>query len=158
MERTKYAVAGRQGPSWAFSALLVLMTACIVGWDAARTSDDLVVRAKRFVVVDDKGVDVAELGYNDGAVRLRIPSKAGEPGIAIGSFRDGSRGMVLFDDEGIPVAEFSLRSARSSPSLWLGDRESNLQKRPKVIINGDKNGRPNIILLDKEMKQLWQAP
>lgn len=121
-------------------------------------TDPQVVRAQKFIVTDDEGRAVGEFGFDQGSVRLRIPSEKGETGVTVGVFRDGNRGVVLFDQRGEALAELSIRTDRSQPTLWLGDRNLPVAKRPRAILYAEADGASGLVLYDKDGTAVWRAP
>jgi hypothetical protein len=119
---------------------------------------DDVVRAKKFIVVDDQGRDVGEFGIEGESIRLRIPGEKGGPGVFVGVQKNGTHGIILFDGENQPLAEFSMRSEKSTPTVWLGTGDVPVSERPRVILYADKNGAPGLVFFDKNGKLISQTP
>jgi hypothetical protein len=110
-----------------------------------------VVRAKRFVVVDDAGQEVGEFGFDQGSVRLRIPGKRGEPGVFVGTHREGTRGVVLFDGAGQPIGEFILPGNDYPPLLRMRTREQAAgEQGRRLALYVAPDGWPGLSFYDKD--------
>jgi hypothetical protein len=78
--------------------------------------------------------------------------------VFVGIHPQGPRGVVLFDDDGKPVAEFALRTEDSPPTLWLGSRDPSLKDRPRLILYAESDGGPGLVLFDKNGHLTWRTP
>ena len=139
-----------------------------------------IVRAKKFIVVDDEGKAVGELGIEKGAVRLRIPAKIGQPGVAVGSYPENNwTGISLFDSRGHTLA--SLMQVEGKPpgllffdhkhrprlTCSLGENQAaafnvyDEKGKSRLYFGLDEAGRPSFMVLGPEEQEagvLYSGP
>ena len=79
------------------------------------------VRAKRFVLVNEKGATLGAFGMFDGQLNLMLLDQNEQVRVAFALGRDGQPGFVLLDENGRIRAQFDLEE--NEPRLMLLDEK-----------------------------------
>jgi len=109
-----------------------------------------VVRAREFILEDDKGKSRLELTITDTGVALGIFDENGESRAALDVSKDGPA-LGLFGPNGNPSAMLDVGKVGPGLSLW--DREG----RPRVVLVCAPAG-PALTFYDTTGRKAWSAP
>ena len=136
---------------------------------AQREADPIVVKARRFVLEDGKGLDRAEWFEQDGNVRLSFKSTTGQQIAALWVESDGSaslhlsggkngegRAHIAVDAQGAPLLRLNRGGELGGVDLsvdTLGTSRLNLQGKngkPAITARISDTGQPEVALYDEE--------
>jgi len=105
---------------------------------------------------DNNGKIIILLSLANGSSQLQLNGKDGKGGVSIGGSmvqgRDDSPGLLIADMANKKRAMLSLLGDK--PALFLNGKDEN----PRAIIAVTSEGKPRIALMDKEGKEVFEAP
>jgi hypothetical protein len=113
-----------------------------------------VIKAHKFLLVDDKGAAKAEMKINKyGLATLTLCDAQNKPRVELMMLKEGNPGLFLSDDQGWPRASMLL-FRDGSPGLILYDTHGTVRGGFAT----DKNGEPTLTLNDPNGDALFKKP
>jgi hypothetical protein len=114
------------------------------------------VRARSFVLVDENGKPLAELGVTEAGgpavgTRLRFFDDNGKVRLWMGFDKNTGPRFGLYDENGNSRA--SLAVVKEGSALLLDDENG----KPRATLGATKKG-PGLSLFDENGKDIWKAP
>ena len=109
------------------------------------------VRAKKFVLVNEKGTPVGTFGVFNGQLSLMLHDQDRKVRAILAVDKDGQPAFVLLDENGKIRTQFDLEG--NEPRLILLDENGKI--RAQFHTEGNE---PKLMLLDKNGKATFQAP
>jgi hypothetical protein len=116
--------------------VLLLLGATTPGTDGREN----VIKAKGFILVDEKGNERAKLSMDDNSPGLCLRDENGKPRIGLAVDKNGPK-LNLFDENSKP--RIALAAIKDGPSLFLADENG----KPRASLSADEDG-PRLALYD----------
>ncbi len=139
-------------------ALIAVSVLILMGQSASKGH---VVEAQRFIVRDAEGLVRAELGLSDGATVLKLYGQRGTTQARLDTGTGGGQ-LELRDDSGKAYSGLWAGSAgamvyahdQDDNEIFLGSLKTGDARSGKLRITG----KPLIVMMDKNEKDIWRAP
>jgi hypothetical protein len=164
------------------TGLGIAILACVVTWVVIGTSGraqaqkpaetDKVVRAREFILEDEKGETRATLALDAGGPSLSLVGGEGKGGVALAATPLGPTLMLVDGKDKIRVM---LSVSEGAPMLWLYDKSGNrraglavFEDQPVLALQDEKGQArvglvvradgPGLNLYDEKGNSIWRAP
>ncbi len=109
------------------------------------------VRARRFVLVNEKGISMGVFDTFGGQPCLMLHGENKKVRAIFGLDKDAQPGVALFDKNGKIRAQFDIEG--NEPRVVLFDENGKIRAR-----FGTEGNEPGLVLLDKDGKATFQVP
>jgi hypothetical protein len=179
----KELIRGRKFNRWLLAGLGLIIGAWIAGWNpgaetAATQSTEAVsreIRARLFIVEDDKGRTRAMLGTFEDGSELQLSDENGNPRAVLIASKDESelqlqangvthawmhasnRGSLLQLNDENGHYRLGLHVFKDGPKLVLYDDTMTTSGKPRIELDASKDG-PKVQLYDAKGRSLWKVP